>query len=95
MNAIVAQTRAEIPTATPIPAFAPVLKPEDEEAAETRVDCAVVGAATDAEFWVPMTGEDKDEVNESVVDLGTELLCVACTSTNSVVEAGIVYPACA
>ena len=91
MNAIVAQIIAATPTPTPMPAFAPSLKPDGVEADEIRVCSTVVNVVTDADFWLPMTDEEKDEVDECIADLGTELLCAACTSANCVVEApGIV-----
>ena len=78
MKATVAQIMAVTPTPTPIPAFAPVLKP-DEEGAGLRVcfvPVEVAGACT----------TDGDDVEVLAAFFATELVCAACTLTDAVAE---------
>lgn len=91
MNAAVAQIIAATATPTPIPALAPVLKPE-EEGAGARV-CF-------AEAWEEVAavedcvGVGEEEVDDCVAEVGTELLCTAWTLMDAVAEEpGMVYPA--
>lgn len=91
MNAAVAQIIAATATPTPMPALAPVLKP-DEEGAGLSVSFA--------EAWEEVAAAEgcvrveREEVDNCVADVGTELLCAAWSLTDAVAEApGIVYPA--
>lgn len=85
MNATVAQIIAITPTPTPMPAFAPVLRPVEEDAGD-RVCCAGVDAA-----GAGAVVEDEEEVEVCAASFGTELVCAACTLTDIVDEApGIV-----
>jgi len=91
MKAAVAQIMAATATPTPIPAFAPVLKP-DEEGAGLSVCFADVGeGVAAAEDCVEVKAE---EVDDSVAVVGIEVLCAAWTLRDAVAEEpGIVYPA--
>ncbi len=91
MNAAVAQIIAATATPTPIPALAPVLKPEEEGAGLSVCFAEVWEDVAAAEGWV---GVDEEEVDDCVADVGTELLCAAWSLTDAVAEEpGMVYPA--
>ncbi len=88
MNAAVAQIITETATPTPMPALAPVLKPEEEGAGLS------VCFAKAWEEVAAAEGIEKEEVDDCVAEVGTELLCAAWSLTDAVAEEpGMVYPA--
>ncbi len=88
MNAAVAQIIAETATPTPMPALAPVLKPEEEGAGLS------VCFAKAWEEVAAAEGIEKEEVDDCVAEVGTELLCAAWSLTDALAEEpGMVYPA--
>lgn len=91
MNAAVAQTIAATTTPTPIPALAPVLKPEEEGAG---LSVCFAEALEDVAAAKVCVGVEEEEVDDCVAEVGTELLCAAWTLIDAVAEEpGIVYPA--
>lgn len=90
MNATVAQIIAATATPTPMPALAPVLKPDDDGAGLRVCFAESWGEVAAAEGCVSV----EREMDDCVADVGTELLSAAWALTDAVAEEpGIVYPA--
>ena len=78
MKATVAQIMAVTPTPTPIPAFAPVLRP-DEEGAGLRLCLVPVEVAGACAI-------DEEDIEVLAAFFATELVWAACTLMDAVAE---------